>query len=68
MDLMIKLLKSLKPEPWWLKIIMEMLSSLTMLKKVMSGECAKLNKILLEIGLNLLLREPELQVPQLFSG
>lgn len=69
MDLMTKHSKLAPKEPWLLKIVvMEMLSSLMMLKKEIFGECVKLNKTVLKIGLNLLL--PELNMEQLkpFSG
>jgi len=68
MDLMIKLLKSNKMEPLQLKIPMETLSSLTMLKKVIFGECVKLNKIQLKIGFYLQSIEQEHLNHQQYSG
>jgi hypothetical protein len=68
MDLTIKLSKSLKLELLLLLIATETKSSLTMLKKEIFGECAKLNKTLLKIGLNLPLLELELKTVELLSG
>jgi hypothetical protein len=68
MDLTIKLSKSLKLEPLSLLIVTETKSSLIMLKKEISGECAKLNKTPLKIGLNSLLPEPEPKTVELLSG
>lgn len=68
MDLTIKLSKFLKLELLSLLTVTETKSSLTLLKKEISGECAKLNKMPLKIGLNLLLPEPEPKIAELLSG
>jgi hypothetical protein len=68
MDPMIKLLKFLLTEPLLYKMLKETLFSLTMSKKVIFGECAKPNKTVSKIGLNLLLLELNTENAKLFSG
>jgi len=68
MVLMTKLSKLIILELLESKIKMEKLSSNTMSKKVIFGECVKLKMHLLKIGSVLLLLELEIPKPLLFSG